>query len=102
MIALLDGSQVDVGTSSEIGYFYARQSSEQKIVGIGTEFLWARDSVVNAMVEGACDWIVRSSVKLLADLSGLLIYPGRKSLTLSLVCVLNEAKSPKRSDSEAQ
>jgi nucleoside 2-deoxyribosyltransferase len=34
VIAILDGPQVDDGTAWEIGYFYARKSSEQKIVGI--------------------------------------------------------------------
>jgi nucleoside 2-deoxyribosyltransferase len=38
MIALLDGSQVDDGTAWEIGYFYARKSPEQKIIGIRTDF----------------------------------------------------------------
>jgi len=34
MIALLDGSQVDDGTAWEIGYFYAKRSPEQKIIGM--------------------------------------------------------------------
>ena len=38
LIALLDGSQVDDGTSWEIGYFPARKSPEQKIIGIRTDF----------------------------------------------------------------
>ena len=44
MIALLDGSQVDDGTAWEIGYFYAQKSSEQKIVGIRTDFRRAGES----------------------------------------------------------
>ncbi len=38
MIALLDGPQVDDGTAWEIGYFFARKSPEQKIIGIRTDF----------------------------------------------------------------
>ena len=38
LIALLDGSQVDDGTAWEIGYFFARKSPEQKIIGILTDF----------------------------------------------------------------
>ncbi|MGA3118906.1 MAG: nucleoside 2-deoxyribosyltransferase [Syntrophobacteraceae bacterium] len=38
LIALLDGSQVDDGTAWEIGYFYAKKSPEQKIIGIRTDF----------------------------------------------------------------
>ena len=38
LIALLDGTQVDDGTAWEIGYFYARRSPEQKIIGIRTDF----------------------------------------------------------------
>ena len=44
MIALLDGSQVDDGTAWEIGYFYAKKSSEQKIIGIRTDFRRAGES----------------------------------------------------------
>ena len=42
MIALLDGSQVDDGTAWEIGYFYAKKSPEQKIIGIRTDFRRSR------------------------------------------------------------
>jgi nucleoside 2-deoxyribosyltransferase len=68
LIALLDGSQVDDGTAWEIGYFYARKSSEHKIIGIRTDFRRAGESesaVVNAMIEGACDRIVRSREELM-------------------------------------
>ncbi len=67
MIALIDGAQVDDGTAWEIGYFYARRRPEQKIIGIRTDFRRAgesRGAVVNAMIEGACDWIVRSREEL--------------------------------------
>jgi len=68
MIALLDGSQVDDGTAWEIGYFYAKKSAEQKIIGIRTDFRWAgesRGAVVNAMIECSCDWLVKSREELL-------------------------------------
>jgi nucleoside 2-deoxyribosyltransferase len=51
MIALLDGPQVDDGTAWEIGYFSPKKSSEQKIIGIRTDFRMAgesRGAVVNA------------------------------------------------------
>jgi nucleoside 2-deoxyribosyltransferase len=44
---------VDDGIAWEIGYFYAKKSSEQKIIGIKTDFRRAGESegaVVNAMV----------------------------------------------------
>jgi len=58
---------VDDGTAWEIGYFYAQRSPEQKIIGIRTDFRRAGGSegaVVNAMIEGACDRIVRSREEL--------------------------------------
>ena len=72
MLALLDGSQVDDGTSWEIGYFYARKSPEQKIIGVRTDFRRAGESesaVVNAMIECSCDWIVKSTKGLLETIS---------------------------------
>ena len=54
MIALLDGPQVDDGTAWEIGYFYAKKSSEQKTIGVRTDFRRAGESsgaLVNAMIE---------------------------------------------------
>jgi hypothetical protein len=63
MIALLDGPQVDDGTAWEIGYFYAKKSPEQKIIGIRTDCRRAGESegaLVNAMIECSCDGIVRS------------------------------------------
>jgi nucleoside 2-deoxyribosyltransferase len=74
VIALLDGSQVDDRTAWEIGYFYTRKSPERKIIGIRTDFRRAGESegaVVNAMVECSCDWIVRSTKKLLTTISRL-------------------------------
>jgi nucleoside 2-deoxyribosyltransferase len=71
----LDGSQVDNGTSWEIGYFSARKSPEQKIIGIRTDFRLAGESegaVVNAMIECSCDWIVRSRKELMGAVSDLL------------------------------
>ena len=68
VIALLDGSQVDDGTAWEIGYFYAKKSPEQKIIGIRTDFRRAGESegaVVNAMIECSCDLIVRSREELM-------------------------------------
>ena len=63
-----DGSQVDDGTAWEIGYFYAKKSAEQKIIGIRTDFRRAGESaggVVNSMIECSCDWIVRSREELM-------------------------------------
>jgi nucleoside 2-deoxyribosyltransferase len=74
MIALLNGPQVDDGTAWEIGYFYARKSPEQKIIGIRTDFRRAGESsgaAVNSMIEAACDWIVKSAKGLLATVSRL-------------------------------
>jgi len=69
---LLDGPQVDDSTAWEIGYFYARKSSGQKIIGIRTDFRRAGESsgaVVNAMIECSCDWIVKSTKGLLEEVS---------------------------------
>jgi len=74
VIALLDGSQVDDGTAWETGYFHAKKSPEQKIIGIRTDFRRAGESsgtVVNAMLECSCDWVVRSTNRLLATVSDL-------------------------------
>jgi nucleoside 2-deoxyribosyltransferase len=75
VIALLDGSQVDDGTAWEIGYFYARKSPEQKIIGIRTDFRRAGESegaLVNPMIECSCDRIVRSKKELMETVSYLL------------------------------
>ena len=68
VIALLDGSQVDDGTAWEVGYFFAGNSSEQKIIGIRTDFRRAGESegaVVNAMIECSCDKIARTREELM-------------------------------------
>jgi nucleoside 2-deoxyribosyltransferase len=72
VIALLDGSQVDVGTAWEIGYFFARKSPEQKMIGIRTDFRRTGEcegAVVNPMLECSCDRIVRSMEELLGAIS---------------------------------
>lgn len=49
------------------GIFFAIKLPEQKIIGIRTDFRWAGESegaVGNAMIEVACDWIVRSREEL--------------------------------------
>ena len=68
VIALLDGSQVDDGTAWEIGYFYAKKSPEQKIIGIRTDSRRAGESegaVVNPMLKCSCDWVVRTMEELM-------------------------------------
>jgi nucleoside 2-deoxyribosyltransferase len=68
VIALPGGSQVDDGTAWETGYFHAKKSPEQKLIGIGTDFGRAgenQDAVVNAMTECSCDRIVKSKEELL-------------------------------------
>lgn len=74
LVALLDGAQVDEGTAWEIGYFFARKSPGQKIIGIRTDFRQAGESegaIVNAMIEYSCDRIVRSRKRLLKTISHL-------------------------------
>jgi nucleoside 2-deoxyribosyltransferase len=64
MVALLDGPQVDDGTAWEIGYYYARRPESAKIIGVRTDFRRAGEaegSLVNAMIEGSCARIVRTS-----------------------------------------
>jgi nucleoside 2-deoxyribosyltransferase len=68
LVALLDGTQVDDGTAWEIGYFYAKRSPGQKIIGIRTDFRRGGEcegSVVNAMIQCSCDLIVKSPEELL-------------------------------------
>ena len=64
MIALLDGSQVDDGTAWEIGYFYAKESPEQKIIGIRTDFRRAGESEGAMMKDYAsyCTSLARSGI----------------------------------------
>ncbi|MGA3114447.1 MAG: nucleoside 2-deoxyribosyltransferase [Syntrophobacteraceae bacterium] len=78
MIALLYGSQVDDRTAWEIGYFYAKKSPEQKIIGIRTDFRRARESegaVANAMIECSCDRVVRSREEQVETISQLFNAP---------------------------
>jgi nucleoside 2-deoxyribosyltransferase len=68
LISLLDGPQVDDGTAWETGYFFARKRRGQTIIGIRTDFRRAGESefaTVNAMIEVACDLIVRSRQEVL-------------------------------------
>ena len=65
-----DGAQVDDRTAWEIGYFYRGKPTGAKIIGIRTDFRRAGESegaVVNAMIEGACDRIVRSREELMVS-----------------------------------
>ncbi len=55
-----------------IGYFYAKKSPEQKIIGITTDLRRAGESegaVVNPMIEGACERIVQSREELMEMIS---------------------------------
>ena len=66
--ALLDGPQVDDGTAFEIGFAYAKGIP---VIGVRTDFRSCgenRESVVNAMIEGACRAIVRSRLELVQAL----------------------------------
>ena len=75
LVVLLDGPQVDDGTAWEIGYFYAKRKPEQKIIGIRTDFRRAGESdggLVNAMIEVACDKLVRSREAVLEVISRFL------------------------------
>lgn len=72
VIALLDGTQVDDGTAWEIGYFYRGKPERASIIGVRTDFRNAGESsgsLVNAMIECACDRIARSTEELLAVLT---------------------------------
>ncbi len=49
-----------------------KKSPEQKIIGIRTDFRRAGESegaVVNAMLEGASDWVVRTREELMETVS---------------------------------
>jgi nucleoside 2-deoxyribosyltransferase len=72
VVAILDGPQVDDGTSWEVGYHYARGG---KIVGIRTDFRKAgeaSESKVNTMVEASCLFIVDSMELLVSRLKEIL------------------------------
>ena len=65
LVALLDGTQVDDGTSWEIGYAFAKNIP---IYGIRTDFRKGGDtshSMVNCMVECSCKKIAKSISELL-------------------------------------
>ncbi len=72
VIAILDGPQVDDGTSWEVGYQYARGG---RVLGIRTDFRNAGEasqSRANAMIEFSCICIVDSLDQLLLKLKGML------------------------------
>jgi nucleoside 2-deoxyribosyltransferase len=65
VVALLDGTQVDDGTAWEIGYAFSKGIP---VYGIRTDFRNAGDtehSLVNAMIECACEEVVGSVAELL-------------------------------------
>lgn len=72
MLAILDGPQVDDGTAWEIGYFYARGQRGKPIVGLRTDLRRAGEldaSIVNAMIQGACDHVARDTADALSALA---------------------------------
>jgi nucleoside 2-deoxyribosyltransferase len=74
LVAILDGAMVDDGTAWEVGYYYAKKSKTDKIIGVRTDFRRAGEtdaSTVNAMIECACDQIVYSSNALIEFLDSL-------------------------------
>jgi hypothetical protein len=57
-----------MGLHGRLDIFFAKKSLEKKIIGVRTDFRRAGESegaVVNAMIAGACDWIVRSREELM-------------------------------------
>jgi nucleoside 2-deoxyribosyltransferase len=69
VVAVLDGPAVDDGTAWEVGYAYARGLPSW---GLRTDFRNAGDtgqSLVNCMIECACQTIHRDIEGLLADLA---------------------------------
>jgi nucleoside 2-deoxyribosyltransferase len=72
MVAILDGPQVDDGTSWEIGYFF---SQGKKILGIRTDFRRAGESEksrVNLMIECSCVMVASCAEELYFELERLL------------------------------
>ena len=56
------------GLRGRLDIFTPIKSPEQKIIGIRTDFRRAGESegaVVNPMIEGACDWLVRTREELM-------------------------------------
>jgi nucleoside 2-deoxyribosyltransferase len=69
VVALLDGPQVDDGTAWELGYAHARGIPS---IGVRTDCRQAGDvpgALVNAMVHGSCEVIVRSTEELMVELA---------------------------------
>lgn len=55
LLCILDGPDVDSGTSIELGYAYARN---KPILGIRTDFRSSEDRGVNLMVSGVCNQLL--------------------------------------------
>ncbi|MDD2613885.1 MAG: nucleoside 2-deoxyribosyltransferase [Methanosarcina sp.] len=62
IVAVLDGVDVDSGTSWEIGYAYAK---EKPVIGLRTDFRSLSDGIVNLMVEMAIVALARDEDELL-------------------------------------
>jgi nucleoside 2-deoxyribosyltransferase len=68
VVAWIDGPQVDDGTSWEVGYAFAKG---KPIHAVRTDFRQAGDtphSTVNAMIEGSCHSVSRSTAELCSAL----------------------------------
>lgn len=71
IVALLDGSQVDDGTSWEVGYGHARGKA---VIGIRTDYRMAGDlagATVNLMIDCSCSLILRSTPEFLRSFAAL-------------------------------
>ena len=71
VVALLDGTQVDDGTSWEIGYSYARNIP---VYGIRTDMRFGGElpgAKVNAMIAGSCRLIASSRQELITALPAI-------------------------------
>ena len=55
IVAILDGSDSDSGTSWECGYAYARS---KPIVGVRTDLRSSEDGGLNAMLQRTCDHVI--------------------------------------------
>jgi nucleoside 2-deoxyribosyltransferase len=58
VLAILDGVDVDSGTSFEIGWAYAKN---KKIYGVLTDFRYSTPNEINAMLFGCCTDIIYCS-----------------------------------------
>jgi nucleoside 2-deoxyribosyltransferase len=56
VVAILDGSDTDSGTSFEMGYARGRG---KKVIGVRTDFRGSEDHGVNLMLSNACSDLVR-------------------------------------------